>query len=237
MGGFVVNSLFTVMQPSQIILHEIAVVIVGKTHNPSILNPDFLRHNNIVPKEMKPAAGPADVVSTPVGSRIAYEDGLEIVGDPQKIVFTESVFGKPREDIIVPDAAKAYLRTVPHVRYVAVGVNPEGHAPAPDSCPPRRPGALLRAGEWAKFKEVSPSAEIELKYPMKRKIFTVKVAATEVGAPVNAKDALVFRGNFHRVIEDADRDSHQRAIAAVGEWEDDLNEFRQLAEQIAGELT
>ena len=57
----------------QLILHEIAVVIVGKTHNPSILNPDFLRHNKIVPEDMKPASGPVDVVSTPVGSRIVYE--------------------------------------------------------------------------------------------------------------------------------------------------------------------
>ena len=231
-----VNFPFADMKPDQIILHEIAVVIVGKTHNPSILNPDFLRHNGIVPEEMKPADGPADVVSTPLGARIAYESGLTIVGDPQRIVFTESVFGKSRKDIVCPDAAKSYLRAVPHVRYAAVGVNPEGHLDVSGGERTPLPGALLQDGARREFQGVKPSAEVELTYPMKGETVTVHVAVANVDAPVNIKGAVVFRGNFHRVIG-AGPDSLQEAVAAAGEWENDLDNFRRLAKQIAGEMT
>lgn len=224
------------MEPNQIILHEISIVIVGKTHNPSILNPDFLRHNNIVPKEMKTADGPAGVVSTLVGARIAYKDGLVITGDLQRIVFTESIFEKKAEDIVAPGAAKTYLRTVPHVRYTAVGVNPEGHARVSDGSPSPQPASLLRNEARTDFKGSIPSAEIELKYAMQRKTITMGIAVADVDAPVDIDNAVVFRGNFHRVLDDAEQDSFQKAISAVQEWEEDLNDFRLLAEQIKGDL-
>ena len=223
------------MEPNQLILHEIAVVIVGKTHNPSILNPDFLRHNKIVPEDMKPASGRVDVVSTPVGSRIVYEGGLEITSDQQKLVFTQSVFGKKPEDTIVPNAVKTYLRTVPHVRYTAIGINLEGHLPVLEGTPLPQPSALLRNGGWAEFKGITPSAKIELKYPMDQKAIAVKVATTDIDSPVNIKDAVVFYGNFHRNA-DAEQESYRQIIAAVEAWEDDLSDFRRLAEQITGEL-
>ena len=223
------------MEPDQLILHEIAIVIVGKTHNPSILNPDFLQHNKIVPKEMKPASGSADVVSTPVGSRIVYEGGLEITSDQQKLVFTESVFDKKIEGTIVPDAVKTYLRTVPHVRYTAIGINLEGHLPVSEKHPPQKPVTLLRNEARREFKSVQPSARIEWKYSMNQKTIAVKVATADIASPVNIKGAVVFHGNFHRNT-DAEQESYQQVIAAVEAWEDDLSDFRRLTKQITGEL-
>ena len=75
------------MPDLQIIPHKIGIVVVGANHNPSILNPDFLRHQCIVPEAMT-LVGP--VISTPAFSQVVYQ-GLEIVSEPNRISFTEDI--------------------------------------------------------------------------------------------------------------------------------------------------
>lgn len=214
------------MGPDQIILHEIAVVIVGENHNPSILNPDFLWHNDIVPEGLE-VSGP--VIGTPAFSRVVYASGLRIDSEPGRISFAESIRGG--QPPVCPGVARRYLRAVPHVRYTAVGVNP---GTILDATGQFAPAGLLKAGSRMQFDGVSPSAEIMLIYRLDGQ--TVNLTVKTGRDPNGVKKVVAFHGNFHRNIEGEKSESHMVAHAIVGEWEKYAADFIRLVENIAKEM-
>ena len=212
-------------QPDQIVLHEIAIVIVGQNHNPSVLNPDFLRHNDIVPEGLE-LAEPA--IGTLAFSQVVYNSGLRIVSEPNRISFAENVLGG--EKPVCPGVARRYLREVPHVRYTAIGINPVGVLSAKS---PIFPAGLLKTGEWLQFDGVSPSAEIKLTYKLGGQTVNLTVKTDTVQTPEGGKEALVFHGNFHCDIKAENNESHMAAHAIAGEWQKCAEDFVRLAENIA----
>lgn len=219
------------MDGGQITLHGLGIVIVGANHNPSILNPDFLRYHGIVP-EGRALDGAAPCLSTPSFSQVAYKDGLQIVSEPSKISFLEDGIGdKPP---VCPEMAKKYLQVVPLVQYVAVGINPVVCLSAPGGL---APAALLKSGEWRQFNDASPNAVVQLEYALGPKKINLTVQASPPGsAKSDADGAVYFLGNFHRSIEAGANESHRVAASMVDEWENDLNDFRLLTEQISHKM-
>ena len=61
-------------------IQELAAVVVARNHNPTILNPDFLKYNNIVPANWELAESP---LCTPPVAQVKYTNGISIVA--QKI--------------------------------------------------------------------------------------------------------------------------------------------------------
>ena len=100
-------------------LIQFSVVVVGKDHNPSILNKDFLAIQDIVPEEWQPA----QTISTPPFAQVRYQNGVAITVEPNKLQVTDvGVEGDPLKSKATAIAA-AYVKTLPHVRYLAVGLN------------------------------------------------------------------------------------------------------------------
>ena len=210
------------MKSDQLTLREIAIVIAGKNHNPSILNPDFLRHNDIVPGGLELADEPP--ISTPMLSQVVYKGGLRIVSEANRISFVESILGEKTPEC--PDMARRYLREVPHVSYTAVGINPVGVWSAKEQL---SPAILLKAGKRMQFDGVSPSAEVALTYKLGKRTVNLTVRSDDL-------QAVAFHGNFHYGIKAANNESHMAAHAVVGEWEQCVKDFRRLAESIAKEI-
>ena len=197
-------------------LTGMGIVIVGENHNPSILNPDFLWRNHIVPKDLN-LSDDIPPISSPLQSQCMFENGLHIVSEANRIIFLQS---NPEESSSCHETARKYLKTVPLVRYTAIGINFAGLFPVPDGNQAVR--NMLRPGEWAQFEDTQPSPKISLTYPLAGRIVNLTV---ESNAPENEGNVLV-RGNFHHDIQAEQNESYQVAIAIAGDWESDLKHFK-----------
>ncbi len=202
------------------------ITIVGQNHNPSILNPDFLWRNRIVPEEMEIVEDAA--MSTPLLSRCLFKNGLHIVSEPNRIAFMEKTTEK--DGALCHKTAKNYLRIVPLVRYTAVGINFSGSFPGLDG--KFAPLDMLRLGGWDQFEDTSPSAGITLIYPLAERTVNLTIQSEKIAGP-DSEQKVVFRGNFHHDIRADQGESHKVAIAIVSDWENDLECFRLLTENIA----
>lgn len=58
-----------------------SVVVIANDHNPTILNPDFLRTNNIIPSDY----AVKNTVTTPPFSTVEYENGITISVEIDKL--------------------------------------------------------------------------------------------------------------------------------------------------------
>ena len=214
----------------QFTLSEMGIVVVGQNHNPSILNPDFLWRNRIVHESMPLAE--SNNFSTPLRSHCAFQNGLRIMSELDRIAFTvpfakEHDAEKNRACCIA--AAEKYLRVVPLVQYVAVGVNFTGSFAELDG--ELTTHNMLKTGEWCKFEGESPVAEVTLLYKLGKRDVNLTIKHANLSSP-ERNQAVTAHGNFHHAIQAEQRESNLVAIAIVGDWENDLDCFNRLTVNI-----
>jgi hypothetical protein len=101
---------------------EFSVVVVANDHNPTILNPDFLDRQEIVPAAWGwKVAGPP--ITTPPFATVSYDSGVTVSVEPNKLQVTDkSARGGPQSSKVV-NIARKYVEVLQHVRYLAVGIN------------------------------------------------------------------------------------------------------------------
>ncbi len=85
---------------------ELSIVIVAENHNPTILNPDFLKFNGIVPKEWVVSKPP--LCAYPV-SQVEYQNGMRITAELNKLIFFTPEFVNNHFDMNISDVAKRYV--------------------------------------------------------------------------------------------------------------------------------
>ena len=96
------------------------VVVLARFHNPSVLNPDFLRNNKIINKSWKET----EVVTTQAFSQIKFQDkGVTIQAVPEQLQIKHEVLGDFPEKTPACNITKQYLRNLKHVNYTSVGLN------------------------------------------------------------------------------------------------------------------
>ena len=212
----------------QITLYEAGMMIVGRNHNPSILNPDFLWRHGIVPEDLEIAEN-VPSISTPMTSQCIFKNNLEIVSEPNRVSFIQkNISNENDSDIsLCYQAGRKYLRTVPLVPYTAVGINFIASFPVPNGSLSLR--NMMRPGEWNRFEDISPTTEIVLTYPLPGRIVNLTIGSDDSVS----KEKVFVRGNFHRDIKAEQGESHQVAMAIAGDWENDLGCFKNLIETIA----
>ncbi len=210
-------------------LQEFAIVIVAKSHNPSILNPDFLAHNKIVPKNWELAESP---ISTEPLAQVKYVQGVSIVAQFEKLIFSEIVGSKSPGNFRVPNIAKKYTEVLPHVDYTAVGINIKGHAIASSSSEAENYATdkLIATGPWRDFRNSQLISIPKFVYllPDGRCTITVENGVFPDGMGTN-QPVVVFSSNVHRDIK-GDRSLEKvKSIAFVVEhYKEDINTFNSL---------
>lgn len=101
------------------ILHSASVVVTADSHNPSILNPYFLEANGIVPSSWEVV----ETITTAPVSMVNYNNGIHWTVDHSRLSVTENCKSSFKDDYLVYDLAKAYLKKLPHVPYRSLGLN------------------------------------------------------------------------------------------------------------------
>jgi len=177
-------------------IKEFSIVVVAKNHNPTILNPDFLKINKIVPAEWQLARNPICVEPM---SQVAFKNGITITAQLDRVIFLETVQSN-NQDMTVPMIARKYIEILPHVEYTAVGINPKGHFMFEGEGSNREylVKTLITPGPWREFGTAPASAEIKFIYTLEREFYFLTVKAAEWKNPEGKSSPVIFfDANFH----------------------------------------
>lgn len=204
---------------------EFSVVIAANSHNPTILNADFLRHNGIVGGNWQPTE---DCLTSPLFSRVAFNGGLEVQADPMRVKFEQTGDALVADSLVCASAAKGYLKTVPHVPYVATGVNVKCVL---QNLPLHRVSGLFASSkDWTMFHSVVPRFELKAIYEMTGKSMTL-----DVQEQLSGTDRFtICRTNVHRQVDEENQQLRLNSmLTALDSWEIDLADARAVAQQYA----
>lgn len=181
-------------------LLQFSIVVSGDAHNPTILNPDFLAIQGIVPHawgwEVR------QVITTPMMSMVQYVTGVLLQVQPDSLqVATAGPDVHPTRSKI-PEIALGYVKTLPHVHYTGLGINFHSALILENPAETIR-DQFLRAGPWSTNHKLA-GAGIRLLYPLAptgRLLLSIDGGDVqqrgEDEAPVS-KQAMLINANFHR---------------------------------------
>jgi hypothetical protein len=220
----------------RITLGELVVVVLAQNHNPSILNPDFLRHNAIVPTDW---ALQGDPVTLPPFAQVEFARGLTISADLNRLQVAEALVDKPLEQVSAPEVARRYVEALPHVDYRAVGLNPRGHFLADSSDEAERFVAdrLLSRGPWSNFNDSPAIAAVSLRYALAEGsslAVSLQPGALSVTDEPGTSDrpALFVTGNFHYDLRGDAQGRIATLLDVLNRWRADLDAYAELAQRI-----
>ena len=206
----------------QIDLVGFSVVVVAQSNNPTILNPDFLWHNGIVSSN-RALNDDRPRFTTPMFSEVSFDEDLTVQADPERVTFAQTARGLAPKDIDCPAIAKGYLKTVPHVPYTALGLNPRAVISSPPFA--RLSKVLCAEGTWMTFAGTTPRFEIRARYQMTDKRLTLTLQE-------GPNDALICQANFHRDVEETNQQMRVNSVLSMLDcWQDDLEQFNAVVNQ------
>jgi len=208
----------------QLLLHWLNVVILARYHNPSILNPDFLKHNGIVPPDWKVT----NQLNTPPLAQIIYENGVIVSIAPDRFDAKQTCNSELKESYLVHDLAARYAAQLPHVGYTGVGLN---WLVSIDQAEPKQwlKQRFIKSGNWAakRFAITTNSIKFEVEAGRATCNLTLSVRS-ETKDP--AEGVIVCDANF----------DHQDPLSAgeVGEivrtWSDRQHFLIETLERLTG---
>ena len=210
-------------------LKEISVVLAAENNNPSILNADFLRFNNIVPKDWQLKEPPVCVFPF---AQVVFDNGIKITSQLEKVVFLEELTDDYTGEIRVASLACRYVEQVPHVPYTGVGVNPRGHIIVDD---PEKAKTFIQERfilpkTWAKFRESLVNATVNLTYKLEQSQFNISIQPATIR---DTKAVVLFTGNFHHDITAIAKDDKISTLCnIVMDWQNDLRIFEEYIDNL-----
>jgi len=95
------------------------IVVLAQFHNPSILNPDFLKNNKIVDRNWKVA----ETITTTPFSQTRFKNGISMTVDNERMNITQKINDNYHEISPIYDIASEYIKILEHVKYTALGLN------------------------------------------------------------------------------------------------------------------
>jgi hypothetical protein len=213
-------------------IQELSIVIAAKGLNPSLLNPDFLKHSGIVPSDWELARSPA---YSAYATQIVFQSGVSVVAQPGTITFSEAFNTKAVDEIVVANLALKYVEKMQNIEYQAVGINPKRIINLDGQAEGTRKyitEALLAPGDWHQLGNTPAQASINLVYNLDRCRFIVNITESRLQIPGEESiSAVLFAGSFSYAITAengaARREQLRQAIAG---WLVDVEIYRDLIE-------
>lgn len=182
-------------------LFQFSSVVVGQAHNPTILNPDFLAAEGIVPKSWDWKV--ADTMTTPPFAMVRYENGVTITVQQDKLQVVDPNVEDGPEKSKVGEIASAYVKTLRHVHYMSVGNNFQSllKMKSPESFLKR---LFLKEGPWDNSGRNLDALGIRLIYPLNLGKLTLSIDSGEAILPddANKQPIILSNANFNRECTD-----------------------------------
>lgn len=209
-------------------VQELAIVIAAKNQNPSILNPDFLKYSGIIPAGWEFATKP---MFSNNFTRVSFKNGVSIVGEPNRVIFAESIPDKTAATISIANIAQKYAQALPNMDFQAVGVNPRGFVAFTEKDAARNfiTENLLSAGTWKEEGEEPIQASLNLVYKLKNIPVALNITQAELRQKDKTIPIVIFSGNFSYQITSNDTEGKLSSIEqAIKNSFDDVTTFSDL---------
>lgn len=213
-------------------IQEISIVVVAQNHNPTILNPDFLKFNEIVPKDWELAAPPICVEPM---AQVTFKNGVSIIAQFDKVIFAQAIHDKNAEELLIPNIARKYIETLPHVNYASVGINPKGHIVfAENKVQEYLVETFLADGPWREIGESPVKASIKLAYTLDKCKCALTIDEAILQAPEKlATSILLLAANFHHDIAGAaKKEKLSDLFNIIDSWKIDFEMFKEIVSKI-----
>jgi len=217
--------------PSIFSVHELSIVLLIHNQNPTLLNLDFLKYSGIVPSHWELANDP---VLTPNVSQVIFNNGLKIIADANRTIFTEMIAGKSPSDIAVTQVAKLYAQVLSHAEYKALGINPEGFATFPhhpEIAKNYLSKTLLSSQPWLEFGNTPPRVDLNISYTLDQGTLNLKVGQgfmqQENGEAITP--IVRYSGNFEYIFQQMSP-SEKLAVLCnyLDQWQFNIQTFTNL---------
>lgn len=183
---------------------QLSVVVAGADNNPTVLNPDFLHYNEIVPEKWgwHPVA---PSISTPPFSQVSYDSGVTITVDPTKIQIVDKSSSPTIANTHIIEMAQKYVNTLRHVAYSATGLNFTAYVPIEDPSEYIK-NRFMRSGTWDTLDYPLNEVGLRLVYALEQGRINFSIDPGEVTPSSTDKDSnssqllksVVINANFHR---------------------------------------
>ena len=214
-----------------------SIVITGESHNPTILNPDFLHIRGIVPQEWQESVKVVQAITTPPFAVVAYQNGISVVVENEKLqVVDGSAPADPSKSVATQIAGK-YVGTLPHVRYKAVGVNFH-MAVAVESPREFLKNRFLKPGPWDSESNRLEAAGVRLVYPIRegRVVFDLDAGQQSlVGQQGAPQSVVIVKANFHR--ECKSYPAEEEVSSHLAHIEEDWIQFQRVMNTVLSQET
>lgn len=203
-------------------LFQFSGVVVGQAHNPTILNPDFLAAEGIVPKSWNWSV--SETITTPPLSMVRYANGVTITVEPNKLQVTDPDVENGPGNSKVTDIASAYVRVLRHVRYTASGNNFQSliQRDAPDEYLKSR---FLKDGPW---NDSLDAVGIRLVYPLDagRLTLAIDTGAAKLPDKTDQQAVIIANANFNRNC--GSHPAHEQVAEFLGKAMEDWSHYEKL---------
>ncbi|MBD2491386.1 hypothetical protein [Aulosira sp. FACHB-615] len=210
-------------------VQEFGIVIAVKNHKPTILNPDFLKYSGIVPSEWELARQP---VLTNNVVQIAYTSGVNIIAEPSRIMFLESIEGKEITQVEIPEIVRKYVQALPNLEYEGVGLNPRSHITFEQQQDAGKylSETLLAPGEWQEIGKAKVRASLNLVYSLERSPFYLSINEAAIRQEDETMTPIVmFNGSFS--YELTGDNSSERLFSlqqVINNWQADIEIYQEI---------
>ena len=212
---------------SDVALIELSVVLIADNIDPSMINPDFLRYNDIVDQSLQ--TEPSSI-STPVFSQVTFEGGLTVTAQADRFVFVQRGEALTEDVVSSPNTARRFLEKIPYPAYKAIGINSMGAKLLDPGYVSGVADALIERGAWMAFRDVSPILSLKATYLYENRQITMDVHdAKRRDADGSEQLGLLFVANIHRDVSEADQGRRIASLMSIlSAWKHDLSDFKNL---------
>ncbi|MCU0549567.1 MAG: hypothetical protein MUC48_09495 [Leptolyngbya sp. Prado105] len=170
--------------------------------NPAIVNEEFCRYSGVIPMEWELARDP---IYTPQLVQLAYQNGVTITAQPNRILFTEVIANKAETDYRAAQLARQFVQALPNLKIEAFGFNPLGHAQIGETEEATRnyvTQSLLAPGAWQTVGTAPLRSRLSLTYTLEQSQLNLTISEASLrGENETFMPVIVFSGNFSYSIE------------------------------------
>lgn len=216
--------------PDTLELLDLSFVVVASSHNPTILNPDFLKRNSIVPEDWELEGNP--VCAFPL-AQVAFKNRISATAQPDRIAFTESFLKGDYSNNVLSGIVKKYVETLPHVDYLQLGINPRYFIPSPGK-PAGKTGIpfltqqLVKDGPWLKFQGQTALTGIRFAYDTSECVLTLNIdeGSAALGEE-QPRPGIILASNIHYQLAGNQKERLDKLVSLIAGWKTAVENIEQ----------
>ena len=210
-------------------IQEVGIIITAKKLNVGILSVDFLKTSGIIAQDWELQSKP---VKTPSAVQLSFQNGVNLVAQPGKIIFSETIAKKALSEIKISEVAGKYIEKLPHADYQEVTINPKSLIGLENSSSDYITQTLIASGPWHNIGKEKIQASINFLFQLEEAPLSLSITQAQIKQNDKFLPALLFSGNFYyRVNNYPQTEIISQMVQNINKWQTNLETFNDIINQ------